>query len=105
MDRKPLRSSTILSASHDPETEVLTVSFAGGDAARYSGVPSHVVDEMMSSASPGRFFNAHIRGHYAPLEPEQAPAPRPRGRARDPRSFGLGIAIRRRPEPPDRTGR
>jgi hypothetical protein len=49
---------------HDPGTGVLTVVFRTGRVYAYHGVPASEVAALRSAESKGRYFNAHIRGHY-----------------------------------------
>jgi hypothetical protein len=60
----PVNSSAINSASYDPATYLLTISFTDGTEYTYDGVPSDVFTDFIGSSSPGSYFNKNIRGSY-----------------------------------------
>ena len=59
-----LASSALESAVYDRATEELIVEFVEGGMYGYSGVPEQVYRSLVSSSSPGRFFNLEIRDRY-----------------------------------------
>jgi hypothetical protein len=65
MRREPVRSSNLRSVGYDPSTATLEIEFNSGGVYRYSGVPAHVHDSLLSSGSLGRYFSNHIRDIYS----------------------------------------
>ena len=65
MRAKTLKSSLIKRVIFDDEAGTLLVSFRSGLRYIYDGVPRAVYDALGKAASAGRFFNEHVRGHYA----------------------------------------
>ena len=61
-------SSVIRSFAYDPDSRSLAVEFVSGRRYRYDDVPRRLVEEMRRSESKGRFFNRHIRDHFATTE-------------------------------------
>jgi len=57
-------STAIRHFSHDPEHELLTVTFVTGRRYVYAGVPAEVYETMRRAFSKGAFFNRRIRDHY-----------------------------------------
>lgn len=64
MQRIRVESSELASVGYDEASHVLEVEFVAGGTYRYGGVPLEVYDALMAADSLGRYFNAHIRGHY-----------------------------------------
>jgi KTSC domain-containing protein len=52
---------------HDERGDVL-VEFNEGKVYRYADVPSHMVERMVHSSSPGEYFHNKIRSEYKPLK-------------------------------------
>jgi hypothetical protein len=65
MQRAAVRSSSIASVGHDEATSVLEVELANGAIYKYFVVPRGVLDNFLSSDSPGRFFVDEIRGRFS----------------------------------------
>ncbi len=63
-----IKSSSISSVGYNSTTRVLYLRFVGGRTYRYQGVPSGVLEEMLSAPSRGAYANAHIIYRY-PYEP------------------------------------
>lgn len=64
-----VESSNIHSVAYDPESGKLFIRFKNkaGDPTtlyEYSGVPSHVYEEMLTAPSVGRYFSQYVRGIY-----------------------------------------
>ena len=59
-----LRSSALAAASYDTETETLTLDWQSGATADHDGVPQDVYEQLVASASPGRFYHAQIKDVY-----------------------------------------
>ena len=61
----PQQSSDIAAAAYDADRTLLTLTFRKQDRTyRYSGVTQDVWDAFLLAPSPGKFFNARIRGTY-----------------------------------------
>lgn len=61
-------SSVIRSFVYDPDSRSLAVEFVTGRRYRYDEVPSRVADAMRRARSKGKFFNEHVRDHFATTE-------------------------------------
>jgi hypothetical protein len=61
MDRMPITSFHLRSVGYDADTNTLEVEFRDGGLSRYSGVPASVHVYLMASASPGGYFNTHVK--------------------------------------------
>lgn len=48
---------------HDERGDVL-VEFNEGKVYRYKDVPTHKVERLVHSSSPGDYFHGHIRGQH-----------------------------------------
>lgn len=58
-------SSAIASASYDPDTRHLTITFKGGGRQyTYPDVPPDVWEQLQSSDSPGTFWRNSIKDQY-----------------------------------------
>jgi len=58
-------STSIRATDYDPKTRILSVWFvASGKRYDYEGVPPQTYAAFRRAPSKGRFFNAHIRGHF-----------------------------------------
>jgi hypothetical protein len=66
--------STLISKfTYDPDTKVLSVWFvASGKQYEFLEVPSEAFDAFRSAFAKGRYFNRHIRNHYAFRLPGQS---------------------------------
>ncbi len=58
-------STVIRSFIYRAETRELEVLFTTGRRYLYADVPPDEVDKFRAAFSKGRYFNAHIRDHYA----------------------------------------
>lgn len=65
MDWRPLESSNLSACRYDPETQVLQIRFRSGRSYDYKDVPQTVAEGLESASSPGRYFNAAIKGQYS----------------------------------------
>lgn len=61
---QPLDSSLFEGMHYDPPTNRLTVKFKNGDVWLYKDVPHDRAETFSGSASPGKYFGAHIKGLY-----------------------------------------
>lgn len=57
-----VESSNLKSIGYSVLHEVLEVQFKNGSVYRYPNVPSSTYMDFMDADSPGKYFNAHIRG-------------------------------------------
>ncbi|MDQ3402942.1 MAG: KTSC domain-containing protein [Actinomycetota bacterium] len=64
MRRTPVDSTSIASIGYDSTTRTLEAAFHNDHVYQYLDVPKRVYWELMSAASIGRFFNAHIRDEF-----------------------------------------
>ncbi len=64
MQREPVTSSNIASIGYDEEAQTLEVEFLTGETYQYFDVPMSVYQELMSTASHGRYLNQYIKGKY-----------------------------------------
>jgi hypothetical protein len=61
----PLESEMFTSAAYDADRQVLHLRFRkAGDVYRYFEFPAAEYQAFLNAESHGRFFLAHIRGHY-----------------------------------------
>jgi KTSC domain len=72
MLRERVESEALRSVGYDPDLPALEVEFTSGTVYRYLDVPASVYMELMTSASKGEYFVAHIRD--AGFEYEQLPS-------------------------------
>ena len=61
-------STIIRSFDYRPETCELEVLFTTGRRYLYQAVPPQAVEAFRAAFAKGRYFNAHIRGHYDYVE-------------------------------------
>jgi hypothetical protein len=59
-----LSSSLIARIVHDEREGTLRVCFRHGPAYVYHDVPPSEFEALKSASSPGRYYNAHIKGYY-----------------------------------------
>jgi KTSC domain len=64
LERQRLKSSAILLAEYDTDTQELTLTFSNGSSYDLSGVPPDLFNALVSSDSPGRYFNTYLKGQY-----------------------------------------
>ncbi len=64
MRRHRVQSSVIASVGYDDATRVLEVKFRSGRVYSYFDVPPHVVAELLTAESAGRYFNEQIRPNH-----------------------------------------
>ncbi len=57
-------SRVIRTVAYDATRSELTVTFTSGRAYAYWLVPERVVEGLLGAASPGAYFNLHIRDRY-----------------------------------------
>jgi hypothetical protein len=76
----PVTSSQIAAVGYDPAARRLVVRFRGsgrrpGAVYSYSGVPAEVAAALVAAASPGIYFNRHIRHGVYPFRRHDGVAP------------------------------
>jgi len=59
------RSSLIRAIDYDSTTLTLKVELVSGKVYSYGGVPRSVVVEFANAPSPGRYWNAEVKGRYS----------------------------------------
>lgn len=59
-----LKSSNLASATFDPETDTLTISFHDGRAYDYFNVPQQVYRSLTLASSAGEYFQRQIKGRF-----------------------------------------
>ena len=64
MHRQAVNSTNIRSIGYETTTQTLDIEFRGGSLYQYSGVGYAVYQALMSAASIGSYFYAHIRDQY-----------------------------------------
>jgi hypothetical protein len=64
MTSRPIVSSMIASAGYDPDTRAMEIEFRSGKTYTFEEVPPYVFENLLSSDSPGRYFNQSIKGVY-----------------------------------------
>lgn len=64
MDRKPVRSSSVVSVGYEEPSRLLEVEFKTGAVYEYREVPSSEYAALMGAASVGGYLNASIKGRY-----------------------------------------
>lgn len=62
------QSGTILALTYDPDAATLDVELRNGAIYRYFTVSRRMVDELRNAPSPGRYFNANLRGRHGEQE-------------------------------------
>ena len=58
-------SSNIRAIGYEPSTSTLEIEFYSGGIYQYRGVPAGKHLALMSAASHGGYFHAHIRNQYS----------------------------------------
>ncbi len=64
MKRQPVNAATIRSIGYDEATQTLEIEFTNGGVYQYYELPKEVYEQMMKSASLGRFFLFEVKGGY-----------------------------------------
>ncbi len=64
MARVFVRSSNVEWVEYSPDTNNLDVEFRGGGTYRYTRVPTHVYQALLSAPSKGKFLNEHVKPHF-----------------------------------------
>ena len=61
MLRRPLTSSTLISAGYDDHKKILELQFISGEIYHYFGVPPEIYVGLINASSHGQYFNIYIR--------------------------------------------
>jgi hypothetical protein len=64
IERKPVKSSNIVSMGHCPDTNTLAVEFKNGGTYHYHGVPASVHEEAIAAKSVGGYLHSNVKGKY-----------------------------------------
>lgn len=64
MDRKPVKSSNIVSIGFNSATNEMEIEFANGAIHRYAAVTADAHHALINADSIGKHFHQHIRPHY-----------------------------------------
>lgn len=64
MKRLSVESSNLASIGYDAENNILEIEFNHGGIYQYFNVPSEVYEELINSASHGKYFAANIKNVY-----------------------------------------
>lgn len=65
MEREPVDSTCLSSVGYDEILDDLEVEFRDGRVYTYHNVSGHQFSRMLSSPSPGWYFNKYIRDNYS----------------------------------------
>lgn len=65
MNPFPIASSALRAWAYDKATGRLQLVFADGSRYSYANVPAKLVEQLLTSQSPGKFFNVRIRNSFA----------------------------------------
>jgi hypothetical protein len=78
MNRAPVASSTLSSASYSRDSRILEREFCSGTIYRYFDIPQEIHYALLAAESKGKFFNANIRNCFRYQEishPSHVPVP------------------------------
>jgi hypothetical protein len=64
MAMRSVRSSFIVAAGYDPDTQIMEVEMTSGRSYTHPNVPPEVYENLLTADSPGRFYNDNIKGVY-----------------------------------------
>jgi lysyl-tRNA synthetase, class II len=62
--KQSLNSSVLSMAEYDDEAQTLDLTFNSGRTYTYHDVPKDVYDGLVSSSSPGQYYNSQIKDIY-----------------------------------------
>lgn len=60
-----LNSTTLKAAAYQHHPEVLELEFCSGAVYHYLGVCASIYQQLLEAESKGRYYNQHIRNHFA----------------------------------------
>ena len=58
------QSTALSSASYDPDSETLDITFTSGRSFTYEGVSQKVFEELRDAPSPGSYFHSEIKDAF-----------------------------------------
>jgi hypothetical protein len=64
VERQPVKSCILRSVGYDDTRKNMEIEFHSGLVFQYSGVPSKVYTDLMSSNAVGKFFSEKIRNRF-----------------------------------------
>ena len=59
-----LRSTALIQASYNTDTETLTLWFANGQSYDYPAVPEDIYDGLTTANSPGSYYSTFIKDQF-----------------------------------------
>lgn len=60
----PIHSTMANAVGYDPDRELLQIEFKNGSVYQYEHVDEYTWEDLISTDSPGRFYNSEIKGNY-----------------------------------------
>jgi KTSC domain len=60
----PFQSTMANAVGYNPDHQILQIEFKNGSVYQYEDVDEETWEAMRDNASPGRFYNRQIKGHY-----------------------------------------
>ena len=57
-----LSSSAIASASYEPDTSLMQITFTSGNTYDFPGTDQQTFEGLVTAPSPGSYYNEHIKG-------------------------------------------
>ncbi|GET42536.1 KTSC domain-containing protein [Microseira wollei] len=60
----PVHSTMANSIGYDPDRHLLQIEFKNGSVYEYEGVDEETWEDLLSTNSPGGFYNREIKGNY-----------------------------------------
>jgi len=64
LKRQPVKSRILRSVGYDESSKILEIEFQTGLVYEYSGVPSKVYKDLMSSDAMGKYFSEKVRNRF-----------------------------------------
>ncbi len=64
----PVQSTNMAKAGYSEAHKILHVEFQNGSAYRYTDVPPHIYDQLLSSRSKGSFIAKDVKGKFKCLK-------------------------------------
>jgi len=64
LERQPVKSCILRSVGYDDAMKNMEIEFHSGLVYQYSGVPSKVYADLMSSSAVGKYFSEKVRNRF-----------------------------------------
>jgi hypothetical protein len=64
LERLPVKSCILRSVGYDAAQKNMEIEFCSGLVFQYSGVPSKVYADLMSSGAVGKYFSEKVRSRF-----------------------------------------